>query len=307
MQNQLCTPAVCHIWRIHSGTNMSESRLLQRIPECFIPHIRPPGLASSNLIFPHAEPSGDAAGDLSFDSREGGLKRTDSNLSSLLSSVDFTEDRERAVAYMEGNFQVRCCLSALFARAAAAWSVGTHLRRDTDVYPRLSTRLSCTFYRVCLIDLLYARSPGAAVGAVFADWHTPTVQGVPKNTWAVLAGDSIVEEIDLEEDLSEDASLCLVYSNHPRGELFANEPMLKSPFTDKFTTHVYNPGGGANLAGGNYPMMFADIKSSVMKATNGRQMPWTCIVPDDADKVRKLKINAASVGAQGSPIPLCAS
>ena len=146
---------------------MGESRLLQRIPECFIPHIRPPGLASSNLIFPHAEPSGDAAGDLSFDSREGGLKRTDSNLSSLLSSVDFTEDRERAVAYMEGNFQERCCLSALFARAAAAWSVGTHLRRDTDVYPRLSTRLSCTFYRVCLIDLLYARSPGAAVGGGF--------------------------------------------------------------------------------------------------------------------------------------------
>ena len=97
--------AVCHIY---SGTNIGESRLLQRIPECFIPHIRPPGLASSNLVFPHAGPSGDAAGDLSFDSLEGGLKRTDSNLSSLLSSVDFTEDREHAVGYMEGNFQVRC-------------------------------------------------------------------------------------------------------------------------------------------------------------------------------------------------------
>ena len=52
--------------------------------------------------------------------------------------------------------------------------------------------------------------------------------------------------------------------------------------------HVYNPGGGANLAGGNYPMMFADIKSSVMQATNGRQLPWTCIVPDDADKVSDM-------------------
>lgn len=111
---------------------------------------------------------------------------------------------------------------------------------------------------------------------------------MPKNTWAVLAGDSIVEEVDLEEDLADEASLCLVYSNHPGGELFANEAMLKSPFTDKFTMHVYNPGGGANLAGGNYPMMFADIKSSVMQATNGRQLPWTCIVPDDADKVSDM-------------------
>ena len=50
--------------------------------------------------------------------------------------------------------------------------------------------------------------------------------------------------------------------------------MLKSRFTDQFTTHVYNPGGGANLAGGNYPMMLADIKSSVMRTTQGRQMPW---------------------------------
>ena len=109
---------------------------------------------------------------------------------------------------------------------------------------------------------------------------------MPKNRWAVLAGDALVEEKDLEAELAEEASLCLVYSNHPAGELFANEPMLKSPFTQELVTHVYNPGGGANLAGGNYPMMLADIKSAVLKATQGRQMPWSTIVPDDADTVR---------------------
>ena len=49
--------------------------------------------------------------------------------------------------------------------------------------------------------------------------------------------------------------------------------------------HVYNPGGGAKLAGGNYPMMLADIKSCVMQMSEGRQMPWSCIVPQDADRV----------------------
>eukprot|EP00802_Teleaulax_amphioxeia_P005871 Tamp_05875.p1 GENE.Tamp_05875~~Tamp_05875.p1 ORF type:complete len:918 (+),score=233.53 Tamp_05875:260-2755(+) len=209
-------PAGCGLWRQGKGD------WTKRIPARFIPHIRPPGLASSNLIYPTAEASGDAAVEHSFESIDAeqsgsmhrGLERTDSGLSSLLSSVVMHGDAEAPPAYMEGN-----------------------------------------------------------------------MQGVPKNTWAVLAGDSIVEEVDLEEDLADEASLCLVYSNHPGGELFANEAMLKSPFTDKFTMHVYNPGGGANLAGGNYPMMFADIKSSVMQATNGRQLPWTCIVPDDADKV----------------------
>ena len=68
----------------------------------------------------------------------------------------------------------------------------------------------------------------------------------------------------------------------------ANEAMLKSPFAEELTKQIHNPGGGAKLAGGNYPMMFADIKSAVMKATRGRQMPWTSIVPHDADKVRRL-------------------
>jgi len=90
-------------------------------------------------------------------------------------------------------------------------------------------------------------------------------QGVPKNTWSVLAGDCMIEETNLEEELATEASMCVIFSNQPGGDLFANEAMLKSPFTYQFTTHLYNPGGGANLAGGNYPMMLADIKSSVMK------------------------------------------
>ena len=80
----------------------------------------------------------------------------------------------------------------------------------------------------------------------------------------MLAGDAPIEEKNLEEILGEEASLCLVYSNSPGGRLFANDPMLRSPFTDQFVSHVYNPGGGSNNSGGNYPMMFADLKSSVM-------------------------------------------
>jgi len=75
----------------------------------------------------------------------------------------------------------------------------------------------------------------------------------------------MIEETNLEEELATDASMCVVFSNQPGGDVFANEAMLKSPFTDQFTTHLYNPGGGAHHAGGNYPMMLADIKSSVMK------------------------------------------
>jgi hypothetical protein len=145
------------------------------------------------------------------------------------------------------------------------------------------------------------------------------MMGVAANEWAVLAGDAMAEERGLELDLADEASLCLVYSNNPSGDLFgtqfpcftgtkvqiltllllllANEAMLKSPFAEEFTKQIHNAGGGANLAGGNYPMMFADIKSAVMKATRGRQMPWTSIVPQDADKVRRL-----CVGGLGSAV-----
>jgi len=36
-------------------------------------------------------------------------------------------------------------------------------------------------------------------------------------------------------------------SNNPGGQVFENKPMLKSPFTEQLTTHLYNPGGGAML------------------------------------------------------------
>ena len=44
-----------------------------------------------------------------------------------------------------------------------------------------------------------------------APYMEGNIQGIPKNTWAVLAGDSLVMETNLEEDLADEASLCLVY------------------------------------------------------------------------------------------------
>ena len=49
------------------------------------------------------------------------------------------------------------------------------------------------------------------------------MMGVPANQWAVLAGDALAEEKGLELDLAEEASLCLVYSNNPSGDLFGTQ------------------------------------------------------------------------------------
>jgi len=193
------SPAGCGLWRQGKGD------WHRRIPACFLPHIRPPGLASSNLEYPSR-------------SCEGMGQET---------SIDSLDD----------SFD------------------STHLESAAGI-----------------VDSVAAVMEG-------------TLMGVPKNTWSVLAGDCMIEETNLEEELATEASMCVIFSNQPGGDVFANEAMLKSPFTDQFTTHLYNPGGGAHHAGGNYPMMLADIKSSVMKMTNGRQMPWTSIVPRDADKV----------------------
>ena len=216
-------PAGCGLWRQGKGDWHT------RLPSVFLPHIRPPGLASSNMVYPpHPDPK---------------------------------QDKDKS-----------------FARAGS--DIGrTPSGRVSDVFDR-----SLSFDRSFSAESMDSRPEEAGQGEAPKAYMEGNIDGVPKNMWSVLAGDSPLHESDIEELLAEDASMCLVYSSSPGGELFANNPMLKSPFTEQFTTHVYNPGGGANHAGGNYPMMFADIGSSVMKMTQGRQMPWVSIVPDDADK-----------------------
>lgn len=125
----IAAPAGCGMWRQGKGDWPS------RIPFCFLPHIRPPGLASSNLVYPPPEPGGCDDADVS-----------------LASGVDRGEDAEG-----EG---------------------------------------------------LSSQSAGPAKPAPYMEGN---IQGIPKNTWAVLAGDSLVEETGLEEDLADEASLCLVY------------------------------------------------------------------------------------------------
>ena len=124
----ISAPAGCGMWRQGKGDWQ------KRIPPCFIPHIRPPGLASSNLVYPSPEPGGGGDADVSLES---GL---DEDGQVVSTPQDDPSKPAPPGPYMEGN-----------------------------------------------------------------------IQGIPKNTWAVLAGDSLVMETNLEEDLADEASLCLVY------------------------------------------------------------------------------------------------
>ncbi len=71
----IAAPAGCGLWRQGKGD------WERRIPRCFLHHIRPRGLASTNLMDPPANPSSRVREDVTHGNRK--LSRTESNDSSL--------------------------------------------------------------------------------------------------------------------------------------------------------------------------------------------------------------------------------